>query len=262
MPRLADDALCIRHWDWSETSQTVSLFGRAHGLVRGLAKGARRERGRFGGGFDLLTRGEVLAVGRPDAELLTLTDWAMLESFPRLRSDLAANRAGFYLADLLGRLMAPHDPHPEAFDAAVAALRSLERGLPADEVAARYQRDLLASSGFLPPFEAPEGGGPSWFHPREGVVGAEAPGAWRVRADTLRYLASLDAPTSEEVVDESEPPEPPREVVARAAMLLAACVREVIGEEPLTMRQMFPRLPRRADQDGLVPLVRRARSAG
>lgn len=94
------------------------------------------------------------------------------------------------------------------------------------------------------------------------MVAAESPGAWRVRADTLRCLASLDAPTSGEAGDEPEPPEPPREVVARAAMLLAACVREVIGEEPLTMRQMFPRLPRRADQEGLVPLVRRARSAG
>ncbi|HAC09503.1 MAG TPA: DNA repair protein RecO, partial [Phycisphaerales bacterium] len=53
MPTIRDEAVCVRHWDFSETSQTVSLFLRDHGLVRGLAKGARRERGSFSGGFDL-----------------------------------------------------------------------------------------------------------------------------------------------------------------------------------------------------------------
>ena len=63
---LVDQAICIRHWDWSETSQTVSLFCRASGILRGLAKCARRERGSFSGGIDLLARGEVVAVVKPD----------------------------------------------------------------------------------------------------------------------------------------------------------------------------------------------------
>ena len=56
MPAQHDQAICIRHWDYSETSQTVGLFGRTLGCFRGLAKGARRERGSFSGGLDLLTR--------------------------------------------------------------------------------------------------------------------------------------------------------------------------------------------------------------
>jgi hypothetical protein len=60
VPNLIDEALCIRQWDWSETSQTVSLFCRTHGIVRGLAKGARRERSSFSGGIDLLARGEIV----------------------------------------------------------------------------------------------------------------------------------------------------------------------------------------------------------
>ncbi|MFM1832063.1 MAG: hypothetical protein RLZZ461_379, partial [Planctomycetota bacterium] len=26
MPTIRDEAICVRHWDFSETSQTVSLF--------------------------------------------------------------------------------------------------------------------------------------------------------------------------------------------------------------------------------------------
>ena len=85
-----DQALCIRQWDFSETSQTVSLFGRTLGCLRGLAKGSRRERGSFSGGIDVLTRGEVGVILKRDRELATLTEWDTQETFPRLREDLTA----------------------------------------------------------------------------------------------------------------------------------------------------------------------------
>ena len=72
MPVAHDQGVCIRHWDFSETSQTVSLFGRGLGLVRGLAKGARRERGSFSGGIGLLARGEIVAVVKPEHVALLL----------------------------------------------------------------------------------------------------------------------------------------------------------------------------------------------
>ncbi|MHC4990131.1 MAG: DNA repair protein RecO, partial [Planctomycetota bacterium] len=69
MPTIQDQAVCIRHWDFSETSQTVSLLSREHGVIRGLAKGAKREKGTFSGGIDLLTVGEVVAITKRGREL-------------------------------------------------------------------------------------------------------------------------------------------------------------------------------------------------
>ena len=242
MPRIEDEALCIRHWDWSETSQTVSLFGRGQGLVRGLAKGARRERGRFGGGFDLFTRGEILAIGKSDRSLLTLTDWTMLETFPRLRRDLEASRAAFYLGDLLQRTMQAQDPHPASFDAALDALRTMEAGAVPLEAIARFQWHLLVDIGYAPDLQLPEGSGPVRFDPGEGrflEAGVDPPPdrSWRVRRDTVAWIATLGG--------EDPPPESPApEVAVRAARLLAVCLRELIGEEPMSMRQFLPRLPR------------------
>ena len=252
MPRIDDEALCIRHWDWSETSQTVSLFGRRHGLIRGLAKGARRERGRFGGGFDLFTRGEFLAIGKSDRTLLTLTDWTMLETFPRLRRDLEASRAAFYLGDLLQRTMPTQDPHPASFDAALEALRSIEAGTRPLESIARFQWRLLVDIGYAPDLALPPGSGPVLFDPAEGrfrdLPDAEEPAperAWRVRRDTVAWLSRLGGPDGTEPPGgEDTPPSPPLEVVARATRLLAVCLRELIGEEPMSMRQFLPRLPR------------------
>lgn len=127
MPPIRDQAICIRHWDWSETSQTVSLFGREHGIIRGLAKGAKREKGTFSGGIELLTRGEVLASVKPGRELSTLMSWDLQELFPVLARRLDAHHAGLYIADVVGRMITDSDPHPGLFDAMLLSLRALNR---------------------------------------------------------------------------------------------------------------------------------------
>ena len=85
MPTVTDNAICIRRWDYSETSQTVSLFMRDHGLVRGIVKGAKRAGGGFDGGVDVLTHGQVVMILTPSRELATVTAWHVLEVFRPLR---------------------------------------------------------------------------------------------------------------------------------------------------------------------------------
>jgi DNA repair protein RecO (recombination protein O) len=241
MPAVHDEGICIRHWDFSETSQTVSLFGRGLGLVRGLAKGARRERGAFDGGIDLLSRGEFGAIVKPGRELATLTEWDLLEVFPRLRMDLAANRAAFYMADLVGRMLAPEDPHPALFDRLVDSLRTLggarDPGEPPPDGAGAllsFQWTLLCETGHRPnvDIDIQSVDAVLAYRPDAGSFAAATTfgTAWKVRGSTVRALQSLDAGAAL--------PGPP-ESSERANRFLAACVREVLGAEPPTMRAVF-----------------------
>ena len=240
MPAVHDQGICIRHWDFSETSQTVSLFGRSLGVVRGLAKGARRERGAFDGGIDLLSRGEFGAIVRPGKELATLTEWDLLEVYPRLRSDIASNRVAFYMADLAGRMLQPEDPHPALFDALVAALRTIGAARspeePAPDGAAAllgFQWRLLSETGFRPRIEHDGADGVLAFSPVAGglVLPDERPDGpvWKVRRSTVECLPAASAGTA------------PRDAGAldRANRLLAAYLRHLIGSEPPTMRLVF-----------------------
>ncbi len=247
MPAVRDEAICIRHWDWSETSQTVTLFGRQLGLLRGLAKGARRERGSFGGGLDLLTRGEVGAILKPATELATLTDWELLETFPRLRDDAWANRTAWYAADLALRLQAPADPHPQLYDALLLLLRRLgamepgARRAPPAPALLEFQWMALSETGFQPALGAPGGreDGTDWFHPEHGgVIPVHGPvppvGTWRVRTGTLSLLRSVAAGGLA-----SLPAEPDATTVDRANRLLAAWVRHVLGTALPTQALLF-----------------------
>lgn len=244
MPSTRDQAVCIRHWDWSETSQTVSLLTRSLGVVRGIAKGAKRERSPFSGGIELLTRGEVVAIVKTTSELATITAWDLQETFPAIRRSLSAFHSAMYMADVAQASIHDRDPHPVIFDVLLASLRILGQGedrrivlgfiwatlgetgwqpeLGRDVISGRALEDA-AVYGFVPSL----GGFTS-----DGSVLPESasPGPiWRARAETLRFLRGL--PES----DRSGP----AGAVERAARLLNAYLGFVLGRELATAAALF-----------------------
>jgi DNA repair protein RecO (recombination protein O) len=236
MPVSHDEAVCIRHWDYSETSQTVGLYSRASGLMRAIAKGARRQRGSFGGGIDLLTRGEFGVIARSGQELSSMVEWTLLETFPHLRTSIAANRIAYYAADMVGRMSVLHDPHPELYDALVRVLQEAGSGAPA---LLRFQWALLSESGWQPRLDPPSlsPGEVVSFDPRGGgVVAASPPGAWKVRWSTIE---AIRATASGETGSDAAP-----DTLDRANRLLAAYLRDMMGSEPDTMRTLFGALAR------------------
>ncbi|MGH7133660.1 MAG: DNA repair protein RecO [Phycisphaerales bacterium] len=251
MPPVHDAALCIRHWDWSETSQTVSLFTRGHGLVRALAKGAKRPGSPFSGGLELLTVGDAGLVIKPTTELALLTEWDLTEIFPALRTSLPRQHAGLYAADLLQRLVTDRDPHPDLFDAAVTLFRALDIH---DDPAAllRFQFAALTSTGYRPVLDRDVRTGaelpsskPLAFSPSLGGLTSDTAASdasplaeelWRVRPATIGALRAIDAASPEEVQPIS------RADTDRANRLLAAYIRHLIGIEPPTLGLVFPDL--------------------
>ncbi len=237
MPTIQDDAICIRRWDFSETSQTVSLLTRDHGIVRGLAKGAKRDKGTFSGGLDVLTRGRLIAIVRPGRDLAIITQWHLEERFSILRTNLGANRVGWYLADLIQHMLTEHDPHPAVYDGLVQALGDLA-DLPAiGRTLLRFQWLLLHETGYGPTLDRDvETGRPLpehttlAFSARAGGTVADngAGDRWRVRRETIELLRSaargeIDPAAADATID-------------RANRLLAAYFRELIGAEPRSLK--------------------------
>jgi DNA repair protein RecO (recombination protein O) len=239
VPTLVDEAICIRHWDFSETSQTVSLFGRSGGLLRGLAKGAKRPGGRFSGGIDLLTRGQVVAIVKPSRELATLTDWTLLGAWRTTRSDLAANRAAFYMIDLVQRLLGPSDPHPALYDALVGLLDAIEAGVDAETATLVFQVRILGETGLSPHWAPPEGAAATLlFSPSAGGVVTNAADGWKTRRTTLDLLEELATESVAGGLRAAAAADPI--VRDRANRLAAAFLRHALGTEPATMRLLFP----------------------
>ena len=204
-----DRCICLRKVEYSETSQILTLFGRSHGLVRLIAKGAHRVTkagaSRFGGGIDLLEVGDAVFTDRPEKDLATLTEWKLREGHLELRRSLRGLYLGFYAAELVGMLIEERDAHAELFDRIEQALAEL--GTPRiEQVFLAFELDLLRESGYLPELHAclscggkPADRAPAFFSPsRSGVLCRHCEAAFpdRIAFDgrllgILQYLLNL-----------------------------------------------------------------------
>lgn len=153
MPLISDRAICVRRFEYSETSQILALFTREHGMIRVIAKGAHRTTkagaSKYDGGLDTLDEGDALFTDRLDKDLNTLAEWKLIDGHRGLRRSQRALYLGLYLAEIVGSVFEVHDPHPDAFDRFAATLSQL--ATPAvEESALAMVLDLLDESGFMP----------------------------------------------------------------------------------------------------------------
>lgn len=159
MPVHTDNAIVLRLYDYSESSQIAALFTADAGIVRLLAKGAKRvTKSRISVGLDLLEWGDLsYSNSRGGGSMGNLHEWLQRDAFAGLRRSLAATCAALTAAELTQMMMEEADPHREVFDALLALLRELDAaalvGPDATRPAAalvRYQAELLKSTGFAP----------------------------------------------------------------------------------------------------------------
>src|SRR5437773_1265960 len=144
-------ALVLRTVDWSDTSRIATLWTREFGRVRVLAKGGRRLKSNFESALDLLTVCTIVLLRKSSGSLDLLTEAQVVERFPRLRTDLAALYAGYYMAELLADWTEDYDPHPTLFDETRATLQML--GMPPAATGprlARFELVLLRELGYGP----------------------------------------------------------------------------------------------------------------
>jgi DNA repair protein RecO (recombination protein O) len=143
-------AFVLHQWDWSETSLILDLFTREQGRIAVVAKGAKRPYSQMRAVLLPFQRIAV-GLGRPRADegsdILTLRG----AEYAGAGSVLPAARlfAGFYLNELLMKLLARHDPHPLLFDAYAGTLQAMACG--DEETALRaFELVLLRETGVLP----------------------------------------------------------------------------------------------------------------
>ncbi len=148
-------ALVLRTTDWSETSRIATLWTREFGKVRVLAKGGRRLKSNFESALDLLTLCSIVFLRKSSGGLDLLTEAQVVERFPRLRTDLPALYAGYYVAELLSDWTEDYDPHPALFDEARAALETLgTAGVATGPRLARFELVMLQELGYRPSLAA------------------------------------------------------------------------------------------------------------
>lgn len=137
-------AFVLHSYPFRETSLVVELFTREFGRVGVVAKGARRPKSSLRG---ILLAFQPLIVswsGKGELQTLTRAEW---QGTYRPLTGLALI-CGFYVNELMLKLLARRDPHEHLFDAYAETVATLRPGRDPAATLRGFERDLLRELGY------------------------------------------------------------------------------------------------------------------
>lgn len=133
----------LHSYPYKETSLIVDVFTRDHGRIALIAKGAKRPHSKLRGVLQTFQPLSVSWSGKTEVRTLIAAEWIG----GLLPLEKSALLCGFYLNELLVKLLARDDPHPALFDHYVATLNQLAHDEPAPIVLRKFECALLKETG-------------------------------------------------------------------------------------------------------------------
>ncbi len=151
MALIETDSLILKSYSLAEADKIVVLFTEEHGVVRGVAKGAKRLKSKFGSGLEPFSIVRVTYFQKEVLELVSIQKIDLVRSFFSAASDPEFLQKFTYLADLIVAISPPHDPNETLYRMVKACLETAAADrstlLP---VGIYFELWLLRLTGFLP----------------------------------------------------------------------------------------------------------------
>ena len=147
-----DEAVVLRTWKLGEADRIVSLHTLGNGKVRGVAKGVRRTRSKFGARLEPACHVAVqLYRGRGDLD--TVTQAETIDRFASLRSDPERFARASAMLEAVDQLAPEAGGDPDRHVMLVRALATLDR-IDSGLVVAGFFLKLLALEGVQPELDS------------------------------------------------------------------------------------------------------------
>lgn len=224
-----EPAFVLHTYPWRETSLIVETFSRHHGRVALVARGARRPLSSIKSRLLAFQPLELSWFGKGGLRTLHSAEWQGGD----LRLSGRALMWGFYLNELLLKLLPPDDPHERLYDRYVDTLHALAGRDDPEPVLRRFELDLLSELGYAQPLtHLAESGEPVAPERRYGysldhgvVVAAGSP---QYAGKTLLDMAAGDYAD-------------PR-TLAESKQLMRTLINHYLADQPLLTRQLLVEL--------------------
>lgn len=123
MPSLTVEALILKRANFGEADRMLTVLTKTLGKISVVARGVRRITSRRAGNVELLN---LVKIGLHKGKGYTLTEAESIETFPRIKSNLATSTAAFHILELTNKLLPEDDINFRAYDLVVATLKKLE----------------------------------------------------------------------------------------------------------------------------------------
>ncbi|MFZ5877711.1 MAG: DNA repair protein RecO [Nitrospirota bacterium] len=232
---LDSQAIVLAGQKLGESDTVVTLLTLERGLLKGVAKGARRMKSRFGGAIQPFTYGQAVLFERRAAGLRSLNHFDPIHSFQRLREEFDRLNDAAVLANAARRLLPEDQPAPDAFATLLKAFRSLEGGRDRDGGALCWALlALLQAAGYQPRVDRCLAG-------RHGPRTGAASGRWLFvphLGGAVCPSCGLDAASGPTGQAAAFPMTPGAHALLRQALRMPPALRSRLSAEAATIREV------------------------
>ncbi|MFM9904284.1 MAG: DNA repair protein RecO [Pyrinomonadaceae bacterium] len=160
MPLVETESLVIKSYNLGDADRIVVFLTRDHGVVRGVAKGAKRLKSRFGSGLEPFSVVQASYFQKDSVELVSIQKMDLIRSNFGAASNPDFLQKFSYLGDLLVTLSPPHDPNETLYRMVKTCIETA-----ADDPATLlstgvyFELWLLRLAGYLPDWSKCDGCG-------------------------------------------------------------------------------------------------------
>ena len=155
MKLVTTDAIVLRSYNLAEADRIVVCLTRSVGLVRAVAKGARRMKSRFGAALEPFTLIRLSFHERENRDLVAISNAEILKSYFNLNSRVESAELLAYMGELVAEFAPPHEADERLFRMLAACIDSLAETTGCERSIMRYfEVWLLRLAGLFPDLNA------------------------------------------------------------------------------------------------------------
>lgn len=142
--------MVLRSFPLGEADRLVSFLCRATGRVKGVAKGARRPKSRFGSTLETLSHIRVWYFERETRDLVRVNQCELLESFLDVQQDYERGLALALISEVTEQVLPEREPSDAAFRLVLHTAQALKQGTEVGLTLAYFNLWTVRLAGWLP----------------------------------------------------------------------------------------------------------------
>ena len=148
------EGLVLRTYNLSDADKIAIFFTQEAGLVRGVAKGAKRLKSRFTGTLEPFSVVNLTYFQKEERDLVSIRQIELEKSYFQIAGNIEILSKFSYLADLLINFVPPHDPNERIYKMTKVSLQTIsEYADSLESITFYFELWLLRLGGYLPDWE-------------------------------------------------------------------------------------------------------------
>ena len=146
----ATEAFVLNRKDFRETSVLAAFYSKDFGKIKGILKGIRGEKSKYGSLAELFSLNKIVFYEKTRSEFNNITQCDLTEGFFGIRKNLSSLAHATYLVELVDAMTEPNEKNVEVYELLYRSFKLLSVGEDANKIARIFEVRLLASLGFSP----------------------------------------------------------------------------------------------------------------